>query len=158
VAGCGSDKHSKPIPQAQVTALQGQLDSIERRFQQGGGACDDILQGSDTNVAAVQSALDQIPTSVSANVRGALRDSFQHLFDLVSSQCDTTAGQETAPQPSTPESTPTQPPAPTDTTQTDTTNTGPSPLPAPPGPGKKKTDKGGKGSNGNGGGAEAPSG
>src|SRR3712207_7420739 len=41
--------------------------------------------------------LDRIPSSVDADVRRALRDSFDRLFELASTQCDEEAGQETTP-------------------------------------------------------------
>jgi hypothetical protein len=157
-AGCGSDDEGgKPIPSAQVSALDNQLDSIQSRFEEGGGACNDILRGDDTNLDAVQAQLDRIPKSVDADVRRALGDSFQRLFDLVSSQCDTSKGQETTPettestptQPETTESTPTQPETQQTQPQTQTTQ-------EPPGQAKPKNPKPPKGG-GEDGGAQSPS-
>jgi len=152
-AGCGSDDEGKPIPSAQVSALQGQLDSIERRVD--AGACRDVTEGGDTNLAVVQNQLDQIPDSVDADVRSALRDSFQNLFDLVSSECEPKqeTRPETTPSPL-PQTTETQTQT-TETTETQPTETQTQPTKPEP-PGKQKTDKGGKGGDQNGGGAAAP--
>jgi len=159
-AGCGSDDEGgggKPIPSAQVSALNNQLDSIESRFDQGGGACDDILRGDDTIVAAVQAQLDQIPKSVDADVRRALRDSFQRLFNQVQSECDTSKGQETTPTETTTTETQTTETQPTETetqppeTETQTTQ-------EPPGqakPKKRKPPKGGGEDGGQDGGAQS---
>ena len=147
-AGCGSDDEGgKPIPSAQVSALNNQLDSIQSRFEEGGGACNDILRGDDTNLDAVQTQLDRIPKSVDADVRRSLGDSFQRLFDLVSSQCDTSKGQETTPE--TTESTPTQPETQPTEPQTQTTQ-------EPPGQAKPKKPKPPKGGGEDGGAQSSP--
>jgi hypothetical protein len=152
VAGCGSDDEGRPIPSAQVSGLQDQLDSIQRRVD--AGACRDVTEGGDTNLDAVQNQLDQIPDSVDADVRNALRDSFQNLFDLVSTECEPRQQTQT-------ETTPEPLPQPTETetetqpTETETQPTETETQPTEP-PGKQKKDKGGKGGGEDGGGAAAP--
>jgi hypothetical protein len=156
-AGCGKDKEKgDPIPAAQATELQKQLDSINRRFDFGDGACNDI---QNDNVPTVDQILNQIPSSVDRDVRNALRDSFERLFQLTASQCDEQKGQDTTPTqtettPTQTETTPTQ----TETTPTQT-ETQTQPQKKDKGP-KEKAPKGGGGTGqpkGNGG-AGAPQG
>src|SRR5215210_9124662 len=46
VAGCGGDAEGKPIPAASATALNNELDGVQRRLDDGSsGACQDILTG-----------------------------------------------------------------------------------------------------------------
>jgi hypothetical protein len=151
LGGCGSsgDK-GKQIPAAARVELDKQLSSIKGRFNFGGaGACSDIAQ----NKSSVQRTLDSLPSSVDSDVKNALTDGFNRLFQLTDSQCDEKKGQQTQTQstesapppattPSAPETTPTTP---SDTTPTPTTPTTPQQKP--------KTDKGTKG---NGGGNSAP--
>jgi hypothetical protein len=153
-AGCGSDNEPKPsIPAASTTELLRQLGSIENRFKFGDGACNDISE----NQQIVNDQIAGLPSSVDSDVRNALQDSFDHLFDLTSSQCDDKKGQETD---TTTETTQTQTQttetqtetsttetAPTDTTPTDTSPTDTTPTPPP--------DDGGGGDQG-GGGAQGP--
>ncbi len=107
--------------------LARQLDSIERRFQVGGGACNDIVDGRDPNTVPVAEAIARVRDP---ELRSALKESFDHLFALVREQCVTT--------PSEPKITPTTPPPPitTETTPTETstemtTPTTTQPAPAP---------------------------
>jgi outer membrane biosynthesis protein TonB len=154
VAGCGSDSENKgdPIPAANVTELQKQLDAIEARFNHGDGACADITGDSEP---AVSRALDQIPSSVDRETRDSLRQSFERLFRLTSDQCDTTPTDTTETETDT---TPTQTlpeTQPTETQQTETQQT--EPEKTPPGQQKQKKPKQNNGNgNGNGGGAPAP--
>jgi hypothetical protein len=97
-AGCGSDEESSPIPADSASALTRQLNSIQSRFQTGGGACGDITGGLDPNQPAVQSAIDSLPQDVDPDVRQALQDGFDRLFILTDEQCDV-EGQETEPEP-----------------------------------------------------------
>jgi hypothetical protein len=114
-AGCGSDKEPKPsIPQANTNALLQQLGSIEDRFKFGDGACNDIAE----NQTIVNDQIAALPKSVDSDVRSALQDSFDHLFDLTSSQCDTKKGENTDT-----ETTPTETTDTTSTTETTTTST-----------------------------------
>ena len=157
VAGCGKDSEKgNPIPSANVTELQKQLDAIESRFEHGDGACADITNDSEP---AVSRALDPIPSSVDRKVRRSLRESVAQLFRLTADQCDATQTDTTETQPDT---TPTEPQTDTQTetqqtetqqTQTQQTET----QPQPPGQEKPKKPKKPKGpGNGNGGGPAAP--
>jgi hypothetical protein len=110
-AGCGSDEEPKPsIPSDAATFLQARLTSIENRFDFGGGACNDIPKDQ----TLVNAQIARLPSSVDSDVRNALQDSFDHLFDLTSSQCDEQKGQETDTETTTTE---------TQTTETQTTET-----------------------------------
>jgi hypothetical protein len=110
-AGCGSDE-GEPIPAEQAAALQTQLDSIESRFQNGDAACRDITEGDDTNTDAVDNILASLPEDVDPDVRDAVTQSFDRLFELTSEQC--------AEEPQEPtDTTPTE----TQTTTTETTTT-----------------------------------
>lgn len=167
-AGCGSDKEGKQLPQSSVASLQASLDSIKQRFALGDGACQDITSGSDTDVAAVQSKIDALPSSVDKDVRDSLQTSFQHLFDLVKQECKKTQTQTnttptettptvTQPAPTTTQTTPTQ----TQTTPTQTTTTPSQGEGKQKGKGQgNKGGRGGNGGNGQGGngGARAPGG
>ncbi len=118
-AGCGADEEGKPIPAATATDLNGQLNSIQGRLDVP-GACGDITGGDDPNTTVVQRQIDSLPDDVDADVRDALQQSFDHLFDLVDQEC----AQE---QPTTEtDTTETEPPPDTETTETtDTTETAP---------------------------------
>jgi hypothetical protein len=133
-AGCGEDEEPQdqgtPIPAAQASALQQQLDSIQSRYDVGGGACGDITGGADPNTTAVNRLLRSVPTSVSADVRSALDDSFSRLFQLVREQCDQDKGQttettetqtETVPPETVTAETETVPTTPPETTPSETT-------------------------------------
>jgi hypothetical protein len=88
-AGCGSDdQEGEPIPPDAAAALQRQLESIENRFQFGGGACADITGNDSPNSTEVRSVLDSLPEDVDPDVRDALEQSFDRLFELVQEQCD----------------------------------------------------------------------
>jgi hypothetical protein len=105
-AGCGSDdEQGKGIPPAAAQRLQAQLDSIESRFQTAGGACGDITGGADPNTRAVEQVIASLPKDVDPDVRDALEQSFDRLFELTDEQCDTQKGQKTEteeePQPDT---------------------------------------------------------
>jgi hypothetical protein len=89
-AGCGSDdEKGKGIPPAAAQRLQAQLDSISNRFQTGGGACGDITGGADPNTRAVDQVLASLPRDTDPDVRDALQQSFERLFELTDEQCDT---------------------------------------------------------------------
>jgi hypothetical protein len=174
--GCGSDDEQepqgKPIPAAQAQALQDQLDSIQGRYDFGGGACGDISGGADPNTKAVDQILASIPNSVAADVRSALDDSFDRLFQLTDEQCDEKKGQNTDTTPSTPTETETVETTTTETetvpttpTETETVPTTPEPPVTTPGNGNGNGNGNGQGNgNGNGvgqgggGGAEVPGG
>ena len=148
LGGCGSsgDK-GKPIPAATRQELDKQLQSVENRFDAGGGACSDIAQ----NQNSVQRTLESIPADVNADVRNALRDGFDRLFQLTAEQCDGQKNQKTETQPT---ETVAPPPAQTETTPTETTPTETTPT-APEKKPKKPKDNSGAG-NGAGGGNAVP--
>jgi len=162
VAGCGGDDKGKGIPPATAEQLYAQLDKVQARIDQGSpGACRDILEAPDSrgaNKKQVEDTIDSMPDDVDADVKSALQDSFDHLWDLVEQECEDKADQQdtnttptdtqtqtdTTPTDTTPTDT-----TPTDTTPTDTTPTEPDTAPLP-------NDGNGNGG-GNGGGA-GPSG
>jgi cell division septation protein DedD len=133
-AGCGSDDEGASIPAAQAAELELRLDEVQRRFEFGDGACDDIQNDSRPGIEEV---LGTLPEDVDEDVRQALEDGFDRLFDLSSEQCDEDKGQETESEPvpvvPEPEPTPTETetvPTETETTPTETeTETEPEPEP-----------------------------
>jgi hypothetical protein len=125
-AGCGSDDEGAGIPQDSAAALQSQLESIQDRFEFGGAACADITDGEDPNTTAVQRTLDGLPGDVDQDVRDALVQGFDRLFQLVEEQCE-------EPQTDT-ETEPTPAPEPVPTDTTDTTETEPPPTETEPPP------------------------
>jgi hypothetical protein len=115
--GCGSDEEGKPLPRATAADLQGQLNSIEQRFEfPNGAACGDITGGDDPNTTRVNNLIDSLPADTDADLRDALQDSFDHLFQLVERECSDTSDQQT-------DTTETQTTPETDTTETQTTDT-----------------------------------
>jgi hypothetical protein len=171
-AGCGGDEEGKPIPVATATALNNELNGVQARLDQGSsGACKDILEGPrDPNMARVQELIDAMPDDVESDVRAALEDSFDQLWDLVQQDCDDKAQEEKSqqePEPQEPaqtdtDTTPTDTTdtTPTDTTPTDTTPTAPQDQQLPPdGDGNNGGGVPGSGNgNGNGGGVGAGAG
>jgi hypothetical protein len=150
LGGCGSsDDKGKPIPAATKQELDKQLDSIKARFDFGGaGACSDIAE----NKQSVEKTIDSLPDDTDADVKGALQDGFDHLFQLTDEQCDEKKGQNTDTE--TTESEPA--PTPTVESQPETTPTTPSETtPAQTTPSDKKP-KQPKQNNGNGGGNSTP--
>lgn len=147
LAGCGSDKEGKGLPSSSVAALQNQLDSIENRVA--AGACTDVTEGDDTNVNKVQSEIDALPSDVDKDVRDALNESFQNLFQLVKDQCEQANTETTTTETTTTETVPPETTT-TETTPTETTETTTTPE-KPKKPKKPKDDNGG-------GGTEAPEG
>jgi hypothetical protein len=156
--GCGADEETKPsIPASATAEFMVRLTSVENRFNFGDGACNDIP--SDQRL--VNDEIARLPSSVDGDVRNALQDSFDHLFDLTSEQCDKTKGQETDTNTETTDTTETQTETtdttettPTDTTSTETTPTDTSTTPgAPPGQGGEPPGQGGENP---GGGAQGP--
>jgi hypothetical protein len=121
-AGCGADEETKPsIPADSAQALEARLDEVQRRFDAGGGACGDII--NDTQ-PAVQSILASLPQSVDADVRSAVTDSFDRLFELSAEQCDDEE-QSTTPTETETQTTETESTNTTETETTDTTETEP---------------------------------
>jgi hypothetical protein len=116
LAGCGGDKEGKPLPAAQVQLLNGRLDEAERRLADGSeGACKDILDDTQPEVARI---IDSLPDDVDADVRDALTESYDNLWNLVDDRCQEIADQS-KPEPTQTQTTETQ------TTQTQTTQTEP---------------------------------
>jgi hypothetical protein len=137
IAGCGADDENKPsIPPDSAAALEEQLDSIQSRFNvPGGQACGDITGGDDPNTSVVRNVITSLPDSVDADVRDALVQSFDRLFELVQQECADLQQTETTPETDTTETTETtetttettpttetEPPT-TDTTETEPTDT-----------------------------------
>jgi hypothetical protein len=116
--GCGADEETKPsIPGTAAGDFFKRLDSIEARFKVGDGACRDIPKDQ----LLVNDQIAKLPSSVDADVRNALQDSFDHLFDLTDEQCDEGKGEQTDTNTDTTPTTETQT---TDTsTETETTDT-----------------------------------
>lgn len=116
-AGCGSDEEGAPIPAESAAVLQNQLNSVEGRVNGSIGACDDVTEPGDPNTTPVQDAIDGLPGDVDQDVRDALQQGFDRLFELVEERC--AERQEQTDTETTPETTPE-----TDTeTETDTTDT-----------------------------------
>lgn len=96
LAGCGGDQEGKPLPTATATALNSQLDNIQDRLNNGtAGACRDIIEGPrDPNLGQVRELLGSMPDDVDPDVRSALEDSFNRLWELVGNECDARAAEE----------------------------------------------------------------
>ena len=159
VAGCGWDEEGKPIPAASATALNNELDGVQARLDQGSaGACRDILEGPrEPNMARVQELIDAMPDDVDSDVRSALEDSFDQLWDLVQQECDDKAQEEESqqePEETTPEKTTPEETTPEETTPTETTPPEEEQLP-PEGDGDNGGGVPGNG-NGTGGGGVGP--
>jgi hypothetical protein len=158
-AGCGGDDHGNPIPAATASALQTELNGVEDRLNQGSaGACKDILEGPrGPNKPRVQDLIDSMPSGVDSDVKSALQDSFDNLWDRVQQDCDDKQSSEqptkTTPTDTAPETTPTETQTDTTPTETETTTTPTSPEEAPlPNDGNGNGTGNGDG-NGGGGGA-----
>jgi len=162
-AGCGSDEEGAGIPPDAAAAFQRQLDSIQARFEFGGGACGDIGGGDEPNTTAVQQTLDGLPDDVDQDVRDALLQGFDRLFQLVEEQCEQTQTEtETEPAPA-PEPVPTETtettPPPTETTPPPTETEEPPPVDTETEPAPDEDDdgpggEGGSGESGQGGDAQ----
>jgi hypothetical protein len=123
LAGCGGDDEGEQIPRATANALDAELDGVQDRLDNGSaGACRDILEGPrGPNRARVEQIIDSIPDDVDADIRSALADSFDRLWDLVGQECEDRAQEEEAQQEPEPE--PEPEPTQTETTETETTET-----------------------------------
>jgi hypothetical protein len=151
-AGCGAEEQQgSPIPTAAAAELEKRLDSVQGRFDFGGGACADIAE--DQQLAA--QTIAGLPENVDPDVRQALQDGFDRLFTLTDEQCDETKGQDTEAEPEPPPETETQPATETETvptvpeTDTETVPTLPEEPPIEPAP---PTDEPSDGDGGTGGG------
>jgi hypothetical protein len=145
-AGCGSDEEGKGIPPEAAQRLEGQLDSIEGRVRN--DACQDVTEGDDPNTRVVEDAINRLPSDVDQDVRDALEQSFERLFQLVEDECrptETETETETTP-------TETVPPAPTPTETTPTETTPTQTEEEPPNDGQGENGGGGQGGGQGGGG------
>ena len=117
IAGCGGDEEGEPIPAQTAQALQAELDGVQARIDNGSaGACKDILEGDrGPNLERVQQLLDSLPDDVDPEVRSALEDSFDRLWELVQQDCDDKAQEEKSERQEEPEPEPEPEPAPTET-------------------------------------------
>jgi hypothetical protein len=132
ISGCGGDEEGEPIPPQAAQALQAELDGVQARLDNGtAGACRDILEGDrGPNLERVQQLIDGLPDDVDPDVRSALEDSFDRLWELVQQDCDDKASREEEQQP---EPEPEPEPVPTETeTVPPETETAPEPEPVPP--------------------------
>jgi hypothetical protein len=132
VAGCGSEDEDKgePIPADTAAILQEQLDNIEGRINGDNlGACEDILGGPRSpNVPSVQEALASLPQGVSSDLRAALEDGFDHLWELVQERCDELKAEQEQQDTETETVETITETIPTDTVETTTTETVPPPT------------------------------
>jgi hypothetical protein len=127
-AGCGADEEGKELPRQTASQLLAQLESIQERFDfPGGEACADITGGDDPNITQVQNLIDSLPDDVDADLRDAVEQSFDRLFELVDQECgeaqpETDTETETTETETTPTETETEPTEtePTDTIPTET--------------------------------------
>ena len=147
-AGCGGDDEGKPIPAATATALDAQLDGVQARLDNGSaGACKDILEGPrGPNLEQVNQIIESMPDDVDSDIRSALQDSFDNLWDRVQDKCDDLSQKQESQQPTETEATP---------TETTTTPTSPDEAPLPndgDGNGGGVPGNGNGNGNGNGGG------
>ena len=138
-AGCGSDEEEGAgIPVEAAEQLQSRLVEVRNRFEFGGGACEDI---SDDSAPAVDEIIQSLPDDVDPDVRDALRQGFDRLFELSAEQCEPEEAQTDTEAESPPETETT----PTETTPPETTppeTTEPAP-PQEPGPGQGDDDSDG---------------
>jgi outer membrane biosynthesis protein TonB len=162
-AGCGDEEKGSPIPAGQAAALQDQLDGIQRRLDNGSaGACNDILGGAKgPNTEAVEQQLAALPEDVDADVRDALQQSFDRLFELIDEHCSQLQSEQSDPQPGPepdPEPTPDTTPEEEPTTEEEPPPTEEEPPPTEEDPVDPETEElpPGEENEGQGGGAGAP--
>ena len=131
LAACGGDDEGAPIPSQTATALQAELDGVQARIDNGSaGACRDILEGSrGPNLQRVNELIDALPDDVDPDVRSALAESFDRLWELVQQDCDDKASQEEQEreQEEPEQPTPTEPTTPEEATPTTPEETTPTP-------------------------------
>ena len=151
-AGCGGDDEGKPIPAATATQLDSQLDGVQARLDNGtAGACKDILEGPrGPNLEQVNQIIQSLPDDVDSDVRSALQDSFDTLWDRVQDKCDELAQKQEQQQPTETQTTPTETETQTETTPTETTPTETTPPQDEQLPGGEGNGNGGGNGNGNG--------
>ncbi len=132
-AGCGSDEEGEPIPADSATVLQGELNSVADRIANGSvGACRDVSDSAtDPNTKPIQDAIDGLPGDVDQDVRDALQQGFDRLFELVDERCaelEDETDTDTNTTPVEPPTTDTE----TETTTTETVPTNPDTVPTEP--------------------------
>jgi len=143
IAGCGGDEEGEPIPAQTAQALQAELGGVQARIDNGSaGACNDILEGDrGPNLERVQQLIEGLPDDVDPDVRSALEDSFDRLWELVQQDCDDKAQEEESQRQEEPEPEPEPEPTPTETetvpetpteTETAPVPTDPEETPLPP--------------------------
>jgi hypothetical protein len=122
-AGCGADEEGKELPRQTASQLLAQLQSIQDRFEfPGGEACADITGGDDPNITRVQDLIASLPDDVDADLRDAVEQSFDRLFQLVDQECGEVQPEtDTETEPTETETTPTE--TETETTETEPTET-----------------------------------
>ena len=132
-AGCGGDDEGKRIPAATASALNAQLDGVKARLDNGtAGACKDVLEGPrGPNLDQVNQIIESMPDDVDADIRSALQDSFDNLWDRVQEKCDDLSQQEDSQQPEPEQTDTTTTPTETTTTPTETSTTPTTPEDAP---------------------------
>jgi len=184
-AGCGGDDEipeREKIPPDITQELRRQIESIGQRVAAGvSGACDDIYDEGDGNIAPINAALESLPPRVDPRIRAALEQSVQNLEQLVDEECDairrSETGEETTPTETVEttttetETVPTTETTPTETETVTTTPTDPTTPTDSPGGGQQgggtdgsQPGRGQQGPSenvpptGEGGGAEAPGG
>lgn len=89
VAGCGSDDEGEAIPQESAATLEAQLANVQARIDDGSlGACEDVRGSADSsNTQAVEQVLNGLPGDVDQDLRDALAQGFDRLFELVDQRC-----------------------------------------------------------------------
>ena len=99
LGACGSDEEGEPIPQETAAAIETQLSNIEGQIADGSvGACDDIKQPGNT-FETLESAVQDVPSSVDPDLRDALERSVERLGELVDEECDSLEAEtETVPE------------------------------------------------------------
>jgi hypothetical protein len=138
-AGCGGDDEpqGKKLPPEITQTLLKQLDSVSDRVAAGvAGACDDIYaEDSDGNIGPIDAELSSIPSDVDPEIRSALEQSVERLFQLVDQECERIRNEEQDLPDTTEETPPETVPPETETVPaetTETTTTPPETTPAPP--------------------------
>ena len=136
IAGCGGDEEGEPIPAQTAQALQAELGGVQARIDNGSaGACNDILEGDrGPNLERVQQLIEGLPDDVDPDVRSALEDSFDRLWELVQQDCDDKAQEEESQRQEEPEPEPEPEPMPTETETVPETPTETETVPVPTDP------------------------
>ncbi|MEA2493892.1 MAG: hypothetical protein QOJ29_1803 [Thermoleophilaceae bacterium] len=127
--GCGNSKKGKPIPTATADRLVKNIQSADQY------AADGSCKRAHTKVGDARFVLNQVPSSVSSDVRKGIGDGLSRLDSLITSQCQAPqqTQTDTTPTDTTPttqsQTTPTVTETQTTTTQTQTQTTDTSTVP-----------------------------